>query len=247
MVMMKRKSQEAVSPGTTVVMTSPSNPSIFNRDDTSSPFSILSPFSPSASRSWEDTRDSMDKLLLQFEGPNASNEIAVLKDNMNIIKKLEENVGLLKTKSNKIKEEIQSRIDDSMRKLEEETEALRFQQDCVNEKRSEVDKMKREIAELIKKEMELKMKIEQHKEDASQEVEDLDEVEEEKKAEVFRLQQHISLLALVSGIKWDYDSIDTIAGEVEIPSKKKHIRFEIDKDQHTPFEIAHMLWTKIGS
>lgn len=244
---MKRKGQEAVSPGTSVVISSPLNETKFNNDETSSPFSVMSPFSPTTSRTWEETRDSVDKVLLQFEGPNASNDIAVLKDNTNVINKLEENVGHLKTKSNKIKDQIETRIQDCTQQLKDEFDSLRLKQERVNDKRSEVEKMKREIIDLAKKEIELKKKIDQHKEEASQEVEQIDEVEEEKKAEVFRLQQHISLLALVSGIKWDYDCIHTIAGEVEIPKKGKHVRFEIDKEKYSPFEIANILWEKISS
>lgn len=243
---MKRKGLEAVSAGTASVVTR--SPLIERKNsETSSPFSVFSPFSPSTTPTWEETRDSVDKLLLQFEGPNASKDTAVLKDNTNIIHKLEENVELLKSKSSKIKNEIKMRIQDTSKSLEEESDSLRLQSDHFNQKRRETDKIKSEIEALVNTEIDLKMKIDQHKRDASEEVGQIDEVEEEKKAEVYRLQQHISLLALVSGIKWDYDCVHSIAGEVEVPSKGKQVRFEIDKEKYSVYEIANMLWDKIGS
>ncbi len=246
---MKRKGQEAVSSGTAVVMSPPvAETKCSNDDSSSSSFACPSPFSPSSSaRTLEEIKAAMEKLLLMFDGPTASDDMNVLRDNTNILQNLNENVNQLKCKSGKIRDEIQSRIQDSSEQLDQEKESLRMQKERVNEKRAEVDRVKRNISELIKKEMELKMKIDQHKKDASQEVEEIDEVEEEKKAEVFRLQQHVSLLAHISGIKWDYDCIDSIAGEVDIPSENKHLRFEFDKERYSSFEIANMLWKKIGS
>merc|ERR1712130_680941 len=110
-------------------------------------------------------------------------------------------------KSSTIKNEIKMRIEEATKCLEEESDSLRLQRERFNQKRSETEKIKSEIETLVNTEVDLKMKIDQHKRDASEEVGHIDEVEEEKKAEVFRLQQHISLLALVSGIKWDYDCL----------------------------------------
>ena len=243
---MKRRGQTAVSSETSGVI-SPPFPQRKNDMVEASSFSVLSPFSSTTSRTWEETRDAMDKLLLQFEGPNASNDTVVLKDVTNGIKSLHENVDTLKSKSSKIKDEIKTRIQISSGHLDEESEALKLQQERLKEKHTEIEKIKYEIAVLVKKEMELKVKIDQYKQDAFEDIGQIDEVEEEKKQDVFRLQQHISLLAMVSGIKWDYDCVDSIAGEIEIKSKNKHVRFEIDEDKHSPFEIANMLWDTISS
>ena len=43
-----------------------------------------------------------------------------------------------------------------------------------------------------------------------------------------------------------FDCVDSIAGEVEIPSKKKQTRFQFEKENYTDFEIANMMWDKIA-
>lgn len=244
---MKRKGQETMSSGTTsVVVGSPANENQSSDNDAPSSFSVLSPRT-SNFQTWEETRESMAKVLRQFEGTNASNDVAILKENSNVMNQLESNLQYLKTKSSRIKDQIQEQIQNCAQQFQDESNSLQLQQQRVGEVTNEIDRIRRKTSELVGKEKELKTKIEHYKDQASQEVEQIDEVEEEKKAEVFRLQQHISLLALVSGIKWDYDCIDSIAGEVEIPSKRKHIRFEIDREEHCPFEIANILWGKIGA
>ena len=245
---MKRKGLEALSSGTSVVISSPLIQTYGPNIDGSSSFSnIISASSPTSGRTWDETRDTVDKILLQFEGPNASNDIAILKENSSILENLRDNVDNLKLKSNEIKDQIEIQTKIASQQLEDEAESLRLQQERLDSIQKEVDKVQSDTKELTRKEKELKIKIDQYKDQASQEVENIDEVEEEKKAEVYRLQQHISLLALVSGIKWDYDRVDSIAGEVEIPSKGKHVRFEIDREEHSDFEIANMLWNKIGA
>lgn len=243
-----------MSPGLSVVIHSPFDESKGNDDlDTpassiaTSPLSMLSQFSPTSSQTWEDTRDTVDKILLQFEGPKASNDVAKVKANREIIKQLEDNVEVLKSKADKIKDQVQAKIVSSLEEMENEEASIRAQQERFDEIENEVIDIKKNTLNLMKVEKELKVKIDSYKELASQEVEQLDEVEEEKKAEVYRLQKHISLLALVSGIQWDYDCVDSIAGEVEISSTGKITRFEINRDDHTPFEVANMLWDTIAS
>ena len=250
---MKRKGSETMSPGLSVVIHSHFDESKVNDVDTpassiaTSPLSMLSQISPTSSQTWEETRDNVDKILLQFEGPKASNDIAKVKANREIIKQLEDNVEVLKSKADVIKDQVQAKINSSIDEMKNEKASIRAQQERLDEIENEISGIKKNTLNLIEVEKVLKNKIDSYRELASQEVEQLDEVEEEKKAEVYRLQKHISLLALVSGIQWDYDCVDSIAGEVEIPSTGKLIRFEINRDDHTPFEIANMLWDTIDS
>ncbi len=243
---MKRKGEDyATSPSASVVLASPLNQ--IKCTDTPSPFSVLSPFSQTPPRTWEETCDAADKILLQFDGPKATNDMITLKENKKIIDGFENDVDVLQTKSNRLKEEIQFRINDCLEKYNKKIDSIRLQRELIEELRNEIDSIKSITHESIEKERELKIKIDQYKDQASQEIEEIDEVEEEKKAEVSRLQEHVSLLAVVSGIKWDYECVESIAGEVEVPSKGKHVRFEIDPDEHSPYEITNLLWDLISS
>ncbi|KAL7540468.1 hypothetical protein ACHAXR_010165 [Thalassiosira sp. AJA248-18] len=45
--------------------------------------------------------------------------------------------------------------------------------------------------------------------------------------------------------KWDYNRLDVLAGEVSVPSKCVHRKFEIEKGELSEFEIAERLWGMI--
>mmetsp|Transcript_26960 Transcript_26960/g.31359 ORF Transcript_26960/g.31359 Transcript_26960/m.31359 type:complete len:252 (-) Transcript_26960:70-825(-) len=248
---MKRKGEEyATSPVASVVFSSP--PSQYNTPSSninvnlSSSLSILSPFSPASCRPWEETREAMEKVLYQFQGLKSSNDYNLIKETSNVIERMEGHVNVLKEKSTTIKDRIQNRIEYFAEQCNSETEKLEKQQQKIDEFKSEVDTIRDCLSNLLKEEKEMKARIDEYKIQASQEVEQIDEVEEEKKVECDRLRNQISMYAVITGIKWDYDTIESIAGEVEIPSKGKHVRFEIDPEQYSPFEVTNMLWDKIG-
>ena len=80
---------------------------------------------------------------------------------------------------------------------------------------------------------------------ASEQVAELDEIETRHIKTLPKIKQEISLHALMTNIKWDYNRTDVLAGEVSIPSVSVHRRFEIEKDGLSDFEIAERLWGMI--
>eukprot|EP00531_Pseudo-nitzschia_arenysensis_P007798 CAMPEP_0116148258 /NCGR_PEP_ID=MMETSP0329-20121206/18254_1 /TAXON_ID=697910 /ORGANISM="Pseudo-nitzschia arenysensis, Strain B593" /LENGTH=246 /DNA_ID=CAMNT_0003644365 /DNA_START=80 /DNA_END=820 /DNA_ORIENTATION=+ len=85
-------------------------------------------------------------------------------------------------------------------------------------------------------------KIAMYQAEASQELDLILDVEEEQKQQVPRLKMTISLYASTTGIKWDFEDPDLLAGQVEIPSQCSFKRFNIDPRDYSSVETADMLW-----
>mmetsp|Transcript_11550 Transcript_11550/g.13604 ORF Transcript_11550/g.13604 Transcript_11550/m.13604 type:complete len:244 (-) Transcript_11550:110-841(-) len=238
--MVKRKGGEfAESPTTAFVTTIASSPTITSSSTASAP--AISPFNTS-SFTWEETSLLMTQLLDHYVGPAASDNISLIKECASQNEDLSNWKNSFLLESQSIKGRIQSRIDECHMKYQQEEGALEEQRKHLVTLEGEEHLLREKHTMLRKEKGEIEQRIDQYKIEASQGVEKIDEVEEMKKMEVPRLQQQISLYASISGIKWEYDCVDSLAGEVEVPLKCLHKRFAIDKEEHTPFEIADMLW-----
>ena len=80
--------------------------------------------------------------------------------------------------------------------------------------------------------------------------EKIDELAQMECRNINKLKKHkheLSLHALMTNIKWDYNQKDVLAGEVSVPKKAVHRRFVIEKENHGggEVEIAEKLWGMI--
>eukprot|EP00977_Amphora_coffeiformis_P004750 scaffold1019_cov172-Amphora_coffeaeformis.AAC.3 len=57
-----------------------------------------------------------------------------------------------------------------------------------------------------------------------------------------KLQQQISMYAMCTGIKWDYDNADAWAGHVNVPSKQTYQSFYFPRGQVSPEEMMDTIW-----
>lgn len=239
--MVKRKGGEfAESPTTAFITTAVSSPTASSSSSTNS-IPTTSPLNTS-SFTWEETSQSINQLLEHYVGSAASDNTSLVKECVSHNKDLSNWKGSFLLQTQDIKHRIQYRIDECHTKCQQEEGSLGERRQHLATLAGEETHLRTKNNLLLKEKEEIKLRIDQYNVEASQEVEKIDEVEEMKKMEVPRLQQQISLYASISGIKWEYDCVDSLAGEVDIPLKCLHKRFAIDKDEHTPFEIADMLW-----
>jgi len=238
--MVKRKGGDyAESPKTAFVSTM-STPHSETNNLSTSPISISS---PQSSFTWEQTSQLMNQLLEHFVGPAASDNISLVKKCISLNTEFGKWKEPFLIQSDSITSRIQSRVDECSEKSQQELGGLEEQRQHLSTLEGEVDHLRAKTLELMKKRQEIDRKICEYNIEASQEIEQIDEVEERKKMEVPRLQQQISLYASISGIKWNYDCADSLAGEIEISSKHLHKRFSIDKDKYNAFEIADIIWS----
>jgi len=192
--------------------------------------------------SWPETCQMMNDLTQLYakrdESPIMLSLIECnLKQNM-----LKQRKELILTRSIELKGRIQLAIDKCSKQLQVEIEKLKNHEQNLNELQTELDRIIYKRNSLQNQSDELNRQIQLHVTEASQEMEALDTVEMDKRNEVPRLKQQLSLHATGTLIKWDYQRTDALAGELSIPSKKVLKRFSIDLNQVSSFEAANKIW-----
>jgi chromosome segregation ATPase len=109
--------------------------------------------------------------------------------------------------------------------LHDQIEQAKFEcqheSDVLSSLSSRLDSMKKksqslasEMKDLASMQVNMQRQIALHQEEASQEIESIDQVEEERKRQVPRLKSQISLYAATTLIKWDYACEDVLSGQV---------------------------------
>jgi ABC-type transporter Mla subunit MlaD len=113
---------------------------------------------------------------------------------------------------------IQSQLHDQ---IDQAKDACQHESDVLSNLSSRLDSMKKkreslicEMEDLDSMQLNLQRRIALHQEEASQEIESIDQVEEERKRQVPRLKTQISLYAATTLIKWDFSSQDALSGQV---------------------------------
>jgi len=100
----------------------------------------------------------------------------------------------------------------------------------------------KEIGELDDRQRASQEKIALYQAEASQELDMIMDVEEQRKQQVPRLKMTISLFASTTGIKWDFEDPDILSGQVAIPSRCSFKLFNVDPRDYSPVETADILW-----
>jgi chromosome segregation ATPase len=193
---------------------------------------------------WEATRDAMKQLVDSYDNEETLTRRKTLIHSVESnLTNLEQSESTLESNFDSIITEIVDKINESSKSFSQEEQNLQQQQKHITDLENEVNEIRYCVDEAKEEELTLQKKILHYKEQASERVERIDEVEVQKKEEVYRLQTQISLHAHVTGIKWNYDDIDSIKGEIDIPSKQIQKKFEIEKEGRSDFDIVNQFWS----
>ena len=247
--MVKRKGSEYGQAPKLSIVTSP-EPSIGSSLSTPTNDNIDSLLNSPLSTSshplqWEDTKDLITKTLQMYDAPTATDGVHLATACLSSNDKLESRKDELHAQANNIMEQIKARTDECSKACMNELNDLHNHRETLKSLEMELNNIRLKNLHLDEKQSTVKERIEGYRAEAKEEVEQIDELEEERKAEVPRLKQQISILATSTGIKWDYNRVDVLAGEIDIPSQKIHKRFLIDMENYSKFEIANKLWDMI--
>jgi hypothetical protein len=104
------------------------------------------------------------------------------------------------------------------------------------------DDLEQELQDMEQETSTTKDRIYEAQQICQQEMEEIDLVEAERMMHVPKLKEQISLFATTTGIKWDYEQEEALAGQIAMPSLESYCRFSIDPKMHTKFEVANYLW-----
>lgn len=116
--------------------------------------------------------------------------------------------------SQDIKNQLDTRIEMAREACKQESDSLYRMQLTLEQFQADRQALLESLQETLSLQTEIKERILQYKELASQTLEEMDLVEAERMRQVPRLKQQISLYATTTGIKWDFDEEDVLAGQV---------------------------------
>lgn len=153
----------------------------------------------------------------------------------------------LKSSSRDIANGISSSIESERLALSDESSELSRRASAVHGLEREAASLRDAGADLLARRREAEGRIPLHAAVASEQVSELEEVQHRHVRTLPKIKNELSLHAVMTNIKWDYNRSDVLAGEVAIPSRAVHRRFEIERDDLSEFEIAERLWDMIGS
>ncbi|CAB9526900.1 expressed unknown protein [Seminavis robusta] len=148
----------------------------------------------------------------------------------------------IKASSQSIQDRLMEKIQQEEAKCQVESANVETMEKELQEIAQERDSIANDIADLNRMRDDLTQRIAMAVEEASQQVEDINMVDEARKNQVPRLKHQISLYADTTGIKWDFEDDKRLEGHVSISSKQVVRSFSIDPQDHTKFEIANKLW-----
>ena len=196
----KRKGRDATPTHTEIVTTIPSN-------EFSSPIAKIN----QGSLPWEETQTIMQELLEFYQSTDREEEH--ISRSTFLLHKLEKMKEENKLKANEIKTEYTDQISKFEQQVKLEREDLYKQEQYLSYLQKEVDDLIAEKERLIRERNESLQRIEEYEKEASEEVEKQDEIEMRMKNTNARMKQEISNYAFLTGIKWNFDSKDSMKGE----------------------------------
>jgi hypothetical protein len=134
--------------------------------------------------------------------------------------------------SERIKKKLKSHIEIACEACKEESDDLYRMQLHLDQLRADRQALHQALEELDGIETETKERILINQEMASQQIESIDQVEANRMRQVPHLKKQISLYATTTGIKWDFEEEDVLAGQV--------VRYVILASERNIQSIVHL-------
>ena len=120
----------------------------------------------------------------------------------------------LTDKANQVLEQLREQIAEAKQACQQESHVLHVLSEELSTLQGKRNSLLEHMDQLDSQHIELQRRIALHQEEASQEIESMDFVQEERKRQVPRLKTQISLYASTTGIKWDFHNEDILSGQV---------------------------------
>eukprot|EP00581_Thalassiosira_minuscula_P011368 CAMPEP_0183730228 /NCGR_PEP_ID=MMETSP0737-20130205/32301_1 /TAXON_ID=385413 /ORGANISM="Thalassiosira miniscula, Strain CCMP1093" /LENGTH=222 /DNA_ID=CAMNT_0025962667 /DNA_START=42 /DNA_END=710 /DNA_ORIENTATION=- len=199
-------------------------------------------------RQWAETESMMAGLFTdnENESNNSNNEdVLAAQAGLALLTALSAQPERLRSASREISTNLSSDIENEKQSLSNESNQLSQQLSFIQELESQISELQQSNADMISRRREAEQSIPLHRAVASEQLEEMDEIQSRHVRKLPKIKRELSLHALMTNIKWDYSRCDVLAGEVSIPSRSVHKRFVIEKEELSEFEIAERLWAMI--
>ena len=113
-----------------------------------------------------------------------------------------------------IRSQLHDQIDEAKHACQHESDVLSSLSGRLDSMKEKRQSLTSEMEDLDSMQVNLQRRIVSYQEEASQEIESIDQVEEDRKRQVPRLKSQISLYAATTLIKWDYACQHVLSGQV---------------------------------
>ena len=211
-----------------------------------------SPESLQERQRWEDLESEMDDFL-SCHGTRCDAEIVAVGRSVAILEGMSSaEPDRLRMSSRSIVDSLSESIRIEMAALDAESSDLASRVSAVGRLEDEAEFLRRSIADMSARRRELvEVTIPLHASRASENVAEIDETRSRHVRDNAKITRELGLHAILTNIKWDYarSGPDVLAGEVSIPEKAVHRRFEFEIDRGdgsaSEYEIAERLWKTI--
>jgi len=219
---MKRKGADVASPPCSVVKSLPAsmepssslNSSVVNVSYAGAPTLSNSKWGPTEKPTWEKTRDALHAFLYEHDS-TIQDSVRLVSECLLIASKIEQEA---KEKPLKDFEALQLKISS---RIQQEEELYQTESADLVKKEKELRQLEEGIKSLrihqqslVKEKSSHLKKIEEYKSECAEEIEECDEIEAQMMQQIPRVKKRISLYAQATGIKWNYDNVDMVEGEI---------------------------------
>jgi hypothetical protein len=127
----------------------------------------------------------------------------------------------LQKEASSVKSQLEQKLEQARDACQHESRVLIDVANRIESITGERTSLIQDMEKLDKQQIDLQRNISKYQEEASQEIESIDQVEEEQKRQVPRLKTQISLYASTTGIKWDFSYDHILSGQVVSCSLRK--------------------------
>jgi len=126
----------------------------------------------------------------------------------------QEAIQAMMKESEQVQSKLNAQINEAQAACQQESSVLAQLTISLHGLEQNRDKLLQDMDEIDQRQVELQQQIALHQKEASEEIEYIDSVDEDRKREVPRLKHTISLYASTTGIKWDFSQEEILAGSV---------------------------------
>jgi len=183
-------------------------------DSSSSRMMLHESSSNSEKTSWDVTLKSL-RMFLSTQEAAANTASSLITEALGLVSKIEQ-----ESKEKPLKDftaaqsKLAAKIQQEKKIYQSENADLAEIESSIQKKQIEIESLRNVQGDLLKEKKRLEKQIEEYKIECAEEIEVLDSIETQMIQQIPRVKKRISLYSQATGIKWNYDNIHMVEGEL---------------------------------
>ena len=197
-------------------------------------------------RGWDEVESMMDGVLSSSPGDDGGDR-SVRAGADSLLDALAREDGRLRSRSAEITSALSARVDEERAALRDESEEVASRLLAVESLEAEAEELRRAGEGMRERRRRAEEMIPRHLAAAAEVVDAASDLEARQVRAVPKIKAELMLHSQITNIKWAYGGGgDVLAGEVALPRKKVHRKFEVRRgSSRSEVEVADELWSII--